>query len=189
MNGLDLYTPSLGSVANPDGSYPKDACRRVNQEWLNEQLKTKSEHVFVFTHEPAFKVQHNDCMHGDMSYGSDFSEYRNEFWKSIRASGARTYFCGHDHGYAHARIDDGDGDFGNDIHQFVVGTAGAGIGRGRATARKGRLGIGNPSDISSTGGIAGVSAVELRVLCRPHGQKHQRPFRRWANYGRFGSRR
>ena len=125
--GLDLYTPNLDSASNPDGSYPKDACRRVNQEWLDQQLKTKSEHVFVFTHEPAFKVQHNDCMHGDMSYGSDFSEYRNRFWKSISAAGARAYFCGHDHGYAHARIDDGDGNMGNDIHQFVVGTAGAGV--------------------------------------------------------------
>jgi 3',5'-cyclic AMP phosphodiesterase CpdA len=125
--GLDLYTPNLDSAANLDGSYPKDACRRVNQEWLDQQLKTKSEHVFVFTHEPAFKVQHNDCMHGDMSYGSDFSEYRNQFWKSISAAGARAYFCGHDHGYAHARIDDGDGNMGNDVHQFVVGTAGAGV--------------------------------------------------------------
>ncbi len=125
--GLDLYTPHLDSAANPDGSYPKDACRRVNQQWLDEQLKTKAEHVFVFTHEPAFKVQHNDCMHGDNSYGSDFSDLRNQFWKSISTAGARAYFCGHDHGYAHARIDDGDGNFGNDVHQFVVGTAGAGV--------------------------------------------------------------
>ena len=123
--GLDLYTPNLDSAANLDGSYPKDACRRVNQEWLDEQLNTKSEHVFVFTHEPAFKVQHNDCMHGDNSYGVDFSEYRNKFWQSITAAGARAYFCGHDHGYDHARIDDGDGDYSNDVHQFVVGTAGA----------------------------------------------------------------
>jgi len=42
-------------------------------------------------------------------------------------SGARAYLCGHDHGYAHARIDDGDGDYSNDVHQFVVGTAGAGV--------------------------------------------------------------
>ncbi len=42
-------------------------------------------------------------------------------------SGARAYLCGHDHGYAHARIDDGDTDYSNDVHQFVVGTAGAGV--------------------------------------------------------------
>ncbi len=125
--GLDLYTPNLDSAANEDGSYPKDACRKVNQSWLDEQLKNKKEHLFVFTHEPAFKVQHNDCMHGDSSYGIDFSTYRNRFWESIAAAGGRTYFCGHDHGYAHARIDDGDGDFSNDVHQFVVGTAGAGV--------------------------------------------------------------
>lgn len=125
--GLDLYTPNLDSAANPDGSYPKDACRRVNQSWLDEQLKINKEHVFVFTHEPAFKVQHNDCMHGDISYGADFSVYRNQFWESISSAGARVYFCGHDHGYDHARIDDGDGKFDNDIHQLVVGTAGAGV--------------------------------------------------------------
>lgn len=125
--GLDLYTPNMDSTANPDGSYPKDACRRVNQSWLDKQLKTASQHTFVFTHEPAFKVDHNDCMHGDNSYGVDFSDYRNQFWESISSAGARVYFCGHDHGYAHARIDDGDGNFNNDIHQMVVGTAGAGV--------------------------------------------------------------
>ena len=126
--GLDLYTPHLDSTANPDGSYPKDACRRVNQSWLNNQLKiNQRQHVFVFTHEPAFKVQHNDCMHGDNSYGVDFSIYRNQFWESITAAGARVYFCGHDHGFAHARIDDGDNNTDNDVHQLVVGTAGAGV--------------------------------------------------------------
>jgi len=37
----------------------------------------------------------------------------------------RTYFCGHDHFYDHARVDDGDGNPNNDIHQFIIGTAGA----------------------------------------------------------------
>ncbi len=126
--GLDLYTPHIDSAANADGSFPKDACRRVNQTWLDHQLKLNpKQHVFAFTHEPAFKVQHNDCMHGDNAYGVDFSVYRNQFWESIAAADTRVYFCGHDHGFAHARIDDGDGNINNDIHQLVVGTAGAGV--------------------------------------------------------------
>ncbi|MDW7690613.1 metallophosphoesterase [Flammeovirgaceae bacterium SG7u.111] len=125
--GLDLYTAADGTVANLDGSIPKPATKRVNQVWLDSILaKNTSSHIFSFTHEPAFKVDHKDCMHGDMSYGLDYSAHRDQFWKSMAKAGSRVYFCGHDHGFAHARIDDGDGDESNDMHQVVVGTAGAG---------------------------------------------------------------
>jgi hypothetical protein len=35
------------------------------------------------------------------------------------------YFAGHDHYYNHLRADDGDANLDNDLHQFIVGTAGA----------------------------------------------------------------
>lgn len=92
---------------------------RVNQTWLNQQLAANVKpHVFVFGHEPAFKVNHTDCL-------DDYPTNRNTFWNSIAAAGGRTYFCGHDHLYDHARIDDGDGNTADDVHQYLVGTGGA----------------------------------------------------------------
>jgi 3',5'-cyclic AMP phosphodiesterase CpdA len=92
--------------------------RRVNQDWLDSQLAANTKpHIFLFGHEPAFKTRHTACLD---NYPAD----RDRFWKSIEKAGARTYFCGHDHMYDHARIDD-DGDPENDIHQYIVGTAGA----------------------------------------------------------------
>ncbi len=92
---------------------------RVNQTWLNQQFAANAQpHVFVFGHEPAFKVNHTDCL-------DDYSTNRNTFWNSIAAEGGRTYFAGHDHLYDHARLNDGDGDPSDDVHQYVVGTGGA----------------------------------------------------------------
>ncbi len=92
---------------------------RLNQTWLDGQLRQNTEpHVFVFGHEPAFRTLHFDCLDW-------YPARRDAFWGSLQAAGARTYFCGHDHFYDHARIDDGDGDLDNDVHQFIVGTAGA----------------------------------------------------------------
>ena len=92
---------------------------QLNQEWLDVQLRQNTQpHVFVFGHEPAFRALHSDCL-------GTYPDQRDAFWASLKAAGARTYFCGHDHFYDHARIDDGDGDPDNDVHQFIVGTAGA----------------------------------------------------------------
>lgn len=91
----------------------------VPQDWLDQQLAaTEVPHLFVFGHEPAFKVQHDDCL-------DDFPNKRDEFWQSLVSAGARVYFCGHDHFYDHAWVKDGDGDPSNDAHQYVVGTGGA----------------------------------------------------------------
>ena len=91
---------------------------RVNQTWVNAQLAQNNKpHVFAFGHEPAFKAQHADCL-------DDYPSNRDTFLASLEGANARTYFAGHDHFYDHARIDD-DGDPSNDIHQFIVGTAGA----------------------------------------------------------------
>jgi predicted phosphodiesterase len=92
---------------------------RVNQAWLDKQFASNTQpHVFVFGHEPAFSVHHKDCL-------DNYPSERDTFWKSIAAHGGRVYFSCHDHLYNHARIDDGDGNADNDVHQFVIGTGGA----------------------------------------------------------------
>lgn len=92
---------------------------RINQTWLDAQLAANTNpHVFAFGHEPAFSVGHDDCL-------DDYPADRDAFWTAIAGAGGRTYFCGHDHYYNHARVDNGDGDPDNDVHQYVVGTSGA----------------------------------------------------------------
>lgn len=126
--GMDVYSrPVDGVEMNEDGSVPFWAFHHVHQEWLDAQLaKNTRPHVFTFTHEPAFKADHTDCLHGNSAFGVDYSDKRDRFWNSIADAGARVYFCGHDHMYAHARIDNGDGNVYTDLHQFIIGNAGAG---------------------------------------------------------------
>ncbi len=91
---------------------------RMNLEWVENQLAANTKpHVFVFSHDPAFKARHDNCL-------DNYASERDKFWASIEKAGGRVYFCGHDRFYNHARVD-GDGDPNNDIHQFVVGTAGS----------------------------------------------------------------
>lgn len=91
----------------------------VNQPWLDSELERNTKpHVFVFGHEPAFRTFHPDCLDAHPAQ-------RDAFWNSLKRAGGRTYFCGHDHYYDHAVVDDGDGDPGNDVHQLIVATAGA----------------------------------------------------------------
>ncbi|MHC4090987.1 MAG: metallophosphoesterase [Planctomycetota bacterium] len=92
---------------------------RVNQAWLDVQFATGTPpHVFVYGHEPAFKVNHDDCL-------DDFPSERNILWFGIEGAGGRTYLSGHDHFYDHARLDDGDGDPDDDLHQLIISGAGA----------------------------------------------------------------
>ncbi len=96
-----------------------DPKKEVNQRWLDTQLeKNTLPHVFVFGHEPAFAASASDTL-------DEHPHDRDVFWQSLEAAGARTYFSSHDCFYDHARIDDGDGDGADDIHQFIAGTAGA----------------------------------------------------------------
>ena len=92
---------------------------RVNQGWLDGVLDTHRNVplLFVFGHEPAFRVYHSDCL------GSE-PLARNTFWASLQARGARAYFCGHDHFFDAARLDDGDGDPADDVWQCLVGAGG-----------------------------------------------------------------
>jgi hypothetical protein len=90
---------------------------RVNQEWLDERLAaTAAEHIFAFGHEPAYSAYHPDCL-------DDFPDERDAFVRSLAAAGGRTYFCGHDHFYAHAAVQLGGGL--PELYQLIVGTAGA----------------------------------------------------------------
>jgi len=96
-----------------------DAVHIINQQWLDAQLAANTRpHIFIAGHEAAFRAMHTDCL-------DNRPTERDEFWASIRNAGGRTYFTGHDHFYDHARIDDGDGNPDNDIHQYIIGTAGA----------------------------------------------------------------
>ncbi len=91
----------------------------VNQEWLDAQLAGNTKpHVFIAGHETAFRALHTDCL-------DNRPAERDAFWASISNAGGRTYFAGHDHFYDHARVDDGDGNPDNDIHQYIIATAGA----------------------------------------------------------------
>jgi len=96
-----------------------DFHHKVKQEWLDDQLAANTKpHIFFAGHEQAFRALHSDCL-------DYFPTERDAFWAAIKNAGGRTYFCGHDHFYDHARVDDGDGNPNNDIHQFIIGTAGA----------------------------------------------------------------
>ena len=96
-----------------------DFHHKVNQEWLDDQLAANTKpHIFIVGHEQAFRALHYDCL-------DYYPAQRDAFWTSIKNAGGRTYFCGHDHFYDHARVDDGDGNPDNDIHQFIIATAGA----------------------------------------------------------------
>jgi hypothetical protein len=101
------------------GGVRHEFVHKVNQAWLDTQLAANTKpHIFVAGHEPAFQALHLDCL-------GDHPADRDAFWASLKNAGARTYLCGHDHFYDHARVDDGDGDPSNDLHQYIVGTAGA----------------------------------------------------------------
>lgn len=92
---------------------------RVNQSWIDDVLSTNtSPHVFAFGHMPAFKANHTDSL-------DDYPADRDAFWNSLKNAGATVYFCGHDHFYDHARVDDRDGNIDNDVHQMIVGGGGA----------------------------------------------------------------
>ncbi|MHC4084938.1 MAG: right-handed parallel beta-helix repeat-containing protein [Planctomycetota bacterium] len=118
--GMDVYD-------GKDDNKPHEL-NQTNLDWLYGVLGNNTwaiagddvrQHVFSFTHEPAFKVgQHADCL-------DDNTITRNAFWVTLEEEpGCRLYFCGHDHIYDHAEADNGDSAIPN-VHQMLVGTAGA----------------------------------------------------------------
>jgi hypothetical protein len=93
---------------------------KVNQEWLDRQLKgNRLPHVFVYGHEPAFETNHKDNL-------AFFPKERDLFWDSIGSAGGRIYFCGHDHFYNRAVIQDSSN---NPIRQIIGGTGGGALKR------------------------------------------------------------
>jgi len=96
-----------------------DTVNRVNQKWLEAQLSVNTRpHIFITTHEPAFRALHADCL-------DNWPAERDALWASIGNAGGRVFLCGHDHFYDHARVVDEDDNLDNDIHQYIIGTAGA----------------------------------------------------------------
>jgi predicted phosphodiesterase len=94
---------------------------KINQVWLDEFLQTTDRKlIFAAGHEPAFKLFNTNCL-------SSYPEERDLFWKSLTDAGVKAYFCGHDHFYDHAIIDNGDGNSYNDVHQVIAGTGGASL--------------------------------------------------------------
>jgi UDP-2,3-diacylglucosamine pyrophosphatase LpxH len=92
---------------------------RINQQWLDNQLAANlAPHVFAYTHPQAFPPVPTGALDG-------FEEERDQLWESLEQAGARALFCGHGHYVNHARLDDGDDDPDDDVHQLDVGTAGA----------------------------------------------------------------
>ena len=89
---------------------------RVNQPWLDEQLKQNQQpHAFVYGHAPAFRVGHTDSL-------AYYPEERDVFWNSLGNAGVRMYFSGHDHLYNRAHITD---QTGHTIYQVLTGAGGA----------------------------------------------------------------
>lgn len=89
---------------------------KVNQAWMDGSLANNSQlHIFVFGHEPAFAINHPDCL-------AYYSTERCTFWNNIGNAGGQVYFCGHDHLYNRAHVTDCSG---NEIYQMVVGSCGA----------------------------------------------------------------
>ncbi|MDD1777544.1 MAG: metallophosphoesterase [Candidatus Helarchaeota archaeon] len=89
----------------------------VNQTWIDTQLAANTRpHVFAFGHFTAFKMIWDSL--------GDHPDERNLFWNGLENAGARTYFCGHEHFFDCARVDD-DGDPNNDLYQYIIGSAGA----------------------------------------------------------------
>jgi hypothetical protein len=92
---------------------------RVDLPWVKQQLAAAGAlHRFVMGHYPAFKVLHQDNL-------DDHESARDAFWRVLAQRGVRVYFAGHDHFFDHARIDDGDGNPDNDVHQLILGAGGA----------------------------------------------------------------
>jgi hypothetical protein len=92
----------------------------INQAWLDATLsKTRATHVFAFAHKMAFKSGHHvDGM-------NTVPDARDKFLDSFSNAGGVALFFGHDHLYDHLTAAKTGWPAGKEIHQIVVGTAGA----------------------------------------------------------------
>ena len=97
----------------------------VNQAFVDEQLAGRDPAatplVFAFGHEPAFRAGRDEGL-------EQYPAERNAFWRSLENAGCHTYFCGHMHLYAHARIEPTFWNLSSpdhEVHQVISGAAGA----------------------------------------------------------------
>jgi len=98
---------------------PNHSKNYVHQTWIDQQLAANTQpHVFAFGHFTCFKMIWDSV--------GDHPTERDLFWQSLKNTGSRAYFCGHEHFYNHSRADD-DAYPNNDLHQVVVGSAGASV--------------------------------------------------------------
>lgn len=98
----------------------------INTNWVEGVLSTNNlPHVFSFSHKPGFSTDAD--YHKGLDNDGDNIPERDAFWKSLERAGSRAYFAGHIHLFDHARLDNGDGNPDNDVHQYVVATAGASL--------------------------------------------------------------
>ena len=90
----------------------------VDQKWLDALLaKEHALHVFAFAHKMAFfSGAHTDGLFTT-------PDKRDALMKSLHSAGCRAVFFGHDHLYDHAAVSLPG--WKDEMHQFVVGTAGA----------------------------------------------------------------
>ncbi len=93
---------------------------KVNMPWLSDILnsrfnKKSTPHLFTFGHNPCLQVNHPDCQ-------AFYKDQRDKFWNLIGSKGSRIYFCGHDHLYNRASMEDSSG---NEIYQVLAGSCGA----------------------------------------------------------------
>ncbi len=87
------------------------------EHWLKPQvLKHNKQHVFSMSHATLWNVYHTE-------YEATFwQNERDEFINWMTSYGGRAHFTGHDHFYNHSKVT---ASSGYEMHQFVVGTAGA----------------------------------------------------------------
>ena len=108
----------------------------INQTWLDSVLaKPHPQHVFAFAHKMAFfSGNHTDGMW-------TVADKRDAMINSLTKAGAKVVFFGHDHLYDHLTAKLPDWGDGKEIHQFVIGTAGAPFVKGKPPMDDGKWDI------------------------------------------------
>jgi predicted phosphodiesterase len=126
---------------------------KIHQGWFERQLAgNRQPHVFVYGHEPAFGARHRDNLG---FYPSD----RDAFWNALGRAGGRIYFCGHDHFYNRALIDDA---AGHPIRQIIVGTGGGSLKQWSGLYQDGKSVRGECHE-SGRNGYALVTVEEAKI--------------------------
>jgi hypothetical protein len=103
------------SSANPTGTVNADGYSygyTVDQlqTWLSKQLDAKTrrtEHAFVFTHQPLMAEDHQDTIFSGYTYANP--DWQNTLFSSLESNGVRYWISGHDHMHQRSIIASPDG--------------------------------------------------------------------------------